>query len=81
MLSIKQGSIKYHFWVFGMTQPGMEPRSPSPLANTQTIMPMSGFKYSSQILMIYAQLNMVSVIDWLILTAGQPILDYFVPIG
>ena len=31
MLSVKQGSIKYHFWVFGMT-----------LANTLTIMPKSG---------------------------------------
>ena len=28
------------FWVFGMTQPGIEPRSPGPLANTLTIMPM-----------------------------------------
>ena len=27
------------FWVFGMTQPGIEPRSPGPLANTLTIMP------------------------------------------
>ena len=26
MLSVKKGSIKYHFWVFGMTWPGMEPR-------------------------------------------------------
>ena len=23
---IKQGGIKYHFWVFGMTRPGIEPR-------------------------------------------------------
>ena len=30
------------FWVFGMTRPGIEPRSPGPLANTLTIMPMSG---------------------------------------
>ena len=29
------------FWVFGMTQPGIEPKSAGPLANTQTIMPMS----------------------------------------
>ncbi len=27
------------FWVFGMTQPGIEPRSPRPLANTLNIMP------------------------------------------
>ena len=36
MLSVKQGGIKYHFWVFGMTRPGIEPRSPGPLANTLT---------------------------------------------
>ena len=30
MLSVKQGGIKYHFWVFGMTWPGIEP---GPLAN------------------------------------------------
>ena len=29
------------FWVFGITRPGIEPRSPGPLANTLTIMPMS----------------------------------------
>ena len=32
MLSVKQGGIKYHFWVFGMTRPGIELRSPGPLA-------------------------------------------------
>ena len=42
MLSVKQGGIKYRFWVFGMTQPGIEPRSPRPLANTLTARPMSG---------------------------------------
>ena len=41
MLSLKQGGIKYHFWVFGMTRPGIEPRSPRPLANTLSIMPMN----------------------------------------
>ena len=34
MLHAKQGAIKYIFWVFGMTRPGIEPRSPGPLANT-----------------------------------------------
>ena len=35
ILSVKQGRIKYHFFkkVFGMTRPGIEPRSPGPLAN------------------------------------------------
>ena len=33
MLSVKQGSIKYHFfWVFGITRPEIEPRSLGPLA-------------------------------------------------
>ena len=34
MLSVKQGGIKYHF-----LSPWYEPRSPGPLANTETIMP------------------------------------------
>ena len=37
MLSVKQGRTKYHFWVFGMTQPGCEPWSPEQLANTLLI--------------------------------------------
>ena len=41
MLSVKQGGIKYHFWVFGMTRPGTEPWSPEPLANTLHIRPMA----------------------------------------
>ena len=36
MLSVKQGGIKYRL-VFGMIRPGIEPRSPEPLANTLTI--------------------------------------------
>ena len=28
MLSVKQEGIKYHFWVFGMMGPGIEPWSP-----------------------------------------------------
>ena len=39
MLSVKQSSIKYHFWVFGMTRPGIEPSSPGALAKTLIIMP------------------------------------------
>ena len=35
MWSVKQGSIKYHFWVFGMTETGIEPRFSGPLTNTQ----------------------------------------------
>ena len=34
MLSVKQGRIRYHFWVFGMTRLGIEPHYPGPLANT-----------------------------------------------
>ena len=39
-LSVKQGGIKYRFWVFDMTRPGIEPRSPRPLVNTLTIIPI-----------------------------------------
>ena len=41
MLSVKQGGIKFYFWVFGMTRPGIEPRFPEPLANTLLIKPNS----------------------------------------
>ena len=41
MLSVKQGGIKYHFRVFGMARSRIEPKSPRPLANTLTIMPMA----------------------------------------
>ena len=33
------------FWVFRMTRPGIEPRAPGPLANTLTVMLMSGNIY------------------------------------
>ena len=39
-MNVNQGGIKYHFWVFGMTQPRIEPRSPGPLANTLSTWPM-----------------------------------------
>ena len=45
MLHVKQGGIKYHFWVFGMTRPGVELRSPGPLANSLTIMPISSILF------------------------------------
>ena len=52
MLSAKK-NIKYHFWVFGMTRPEIEPWSPGPLANTRLIRPMAGLKlYRVQILRI-----------------------------
>ena len=44
MLSAKQGGIKYHFWVFGMTRPGIKPRSPGPLANTLLIQLMARYQ-------------------------------------
>ena len=34
MLSVQQGGIKHHFWVFGMTRPGIKLRFRGPLANT-----------------------------------------------
>ena len=44
MLIVKQGSTKYRFWVFGMTRPGIEPRSLGPLANTLLIRPMARYE-------------------------------------
>ena len=41
MPSVMQGGIKNNFWVFGMTRPEIEPRSPGPLANTLLIRPMA----------------------------------------
>ena len=38
MLSAKQAGIKYRFLSFGITRPGIESRSPVPLASTLTIM-------------------------------------------
>ena len=40
MLSVKQGGIKYHFWVFDRTRPGIERQSNGPLANTLTLLLM-----------------------------------------
>ena len=42
-LSDKQGCINYHFWVFSMTRPGIEPRSPGPLENTLPTRPMGWY--------------------------------------
>ena len=39
LLSVKQGGIKYHFWVFGMTRPRIETQAPQPLVNTLLIRP------------------------------------------
>ena len=41
MLNVKQGGIKYFFWVIGMTWPGIEPRSTGPLVNILLIRPMA----------------------------------------
>ena len=43
MINVKQGGIKYYFSVFGMTRPGIETRSPGPLANILLIWPMARF--------------------------------------
>ena len=45
MLSVKQGDIEYPiFLVFGMTRPGIEPRSTGPLANTLLFRPLARFQ-------------------------------------
>ena len=43
MLSVKQGGAKYHIWIFSMTWPGIEPRSPGWSANTLLIRPIAWF--------------------------------------
>ena len=43
MLSKAASSII--FWVFGMTRPGIERRSPGPFANTLLIRPMTQYTY------------------------------------
>ena len=53
MLSAKQGGIKYHFWVFGMTRPGIEPRSSGQLANTLLIRPMAQYYATIFITSVY----------------------------
>ena len=39
MLSVKQGYMKYYFWVFGMIWLGIEPGSPELLVKTLLIRP------------------------------------------
>ena len=41
LLSIKQESIKYHFFVIGLTRPGIEPMSFRPFMNILLIRPMA----------------------------------------
>ena len=43
MLSVKPGGIKYQFWVFVMTRPGIEPRSLRLVANTLLFRRMARF--------------------------------------
>ena len=43
MLSVKQRGIKYHFFVFGMTRPGTEPRSLGLMVNSVATEKMCSF--------------------------------------
>ena len=45
------------FWVFGMTWPGSEPRSPGPLANTLTIVPVIFAIDGSSLLKVFNEQN------------------------
>ena len=40
MLSVKQEGIKYNFWVFGLTRPGIKTRFPDALVNILLNWPM-----------------------------------------
>ena len=44
------------FWVFGMTRPGIEPRSPGPLANTLTPRLMSGVFHEVLVRLVFCKL-------------------------
>ena len=37
VLSVQEGGIEYHFWVFVMTRPGIEPQRPGLLASSVLI--------------------------------------------
>ena len=50
-LDAKSGGIEYHFRVFGMIRPGIEPRSPGPLVNTLLIRP-GHFSYDPQLVIV-----------------------------
>ena len=65
MLSVKQGGIKYIFWVFGMTRPGIELRSPGLLTNTLTAKPMN----------LFQNITLEKCINSLILTAMSQIVS------
>ena len=64
MMSARQGGFKYNLWVFGMTWPGIEPRSPVPFVNTLIIWPMA------QLTMIKKKLSLIikfiSIEEWTI---------------
>ena len=49
MLSFKQRGIKYHYWVFGMTRPEIEPLSPGPLANSGLFVILTNVKFNFNI--------------------------------
>ena len=48
------------FWIFGMTQPGIEPWSPRPLANTLLIRPMARLLITKVILILVSTLSCLS---------------------
>ena len=57
MLSVKQGGIKYYFWVFGITRPGTEPWSPGPLASVPNITETQNLKKMSVETDFYSQIS------------------------
>ena len=65
MLNVKQGDIKYQFWVVGMTRPGIEPRSLGPRANTLFIRLMQFYFKHVSLLYVHI-LNVKTVLFQLI---------------
>ena len=77
MLSVKQGAIKYHFLFFDMTQPGIEPWSLGPLANTLPTI-LEQIKY----VVILAVCIFNRIIDsHMVRSTGEPIIVYTCAIG
>ena len=64
MLSVKQGGIKYLFFlVFGMTRPGIEPRTPGPLTNILATGPFMSYNVSLSLLLFFESFFIPALAD------------------
>ena len=56
MYVLSKEALNTIFWVFGMTRPGIEPRSPGPFVNTLLITSISHTKEKTQKMVLDASL-------------------------